>query len=209
MQFYLFLLSTMVFASCSIPDLSEPTVFADASKNGIELKSLKRKFMFGMFFLFVDQDDEPFSGWVKSTTPDNRLAELGYLLDGRKEGLWIEWDKNGSKESEIYWKEDRMDGKFSFWHPNGQVMTTGQTSDGEVDGEWTEYYSTGQIAAQSTNRIGHLVEIKVWKPDGTTCEESKVTGGNGSFYRYLEDGRFEVKRTFADGMEISRKVFNQ
>ena len=57
------------------------------------------------------------------------------------------------------------------------------------------YYSDGQLAYRSTNKIGHLVDIKVWKPDGSICEESNVMEGSGSFFRYFEDGSIEHKES--------------
>ena len=198
-----------MLTSCSVPDLSDADIFAKATQNALDLKSLERKFMYGMFHLWVDEYGEPFTGWAKSTNSQKSLQELGYLKEGRKEGLWISWDENKTKVSEIYWTEDRMHGSFLAWHTNGRIKVTGQTTDGEVDGEWTEYYDFGQIASRSINRIGHLVEISVWRPDGTTCTQSEVINGNGTFTRYLEDGRIEHIRTFSNGVETSREILNQ
>ena len=104
----------------------------------------------------------------------------------------------------------RTDTRFlSGWHTNGRIKVTGQTTDGEVDGEWTEYYDFGQMASRSINQIGHLVKISVWKPDGTNCTQSEVIDGNGTFTRYLEDGRIEHIRTFSNGVETSREILNQ
>lgn len=165
--------------------------------------------MYGMFHLWVDEDGEPFTGWTKSINFHNQLEELGYLKDGRREGLWISWDENKTKISEIYWTEDRMQGSFLGWHTNGKIKVTGQTKDGEVDGEWSCFYKSGQIASRSINRIGHLVKVSVWKPDGSTCTQSEVIDGNGTFTQYLEDGRVEYIRTFANGVETSREILNQ
>lgn len=209
MRYLLLPLALFLLGSCSVPDLSDPTVLADAKTRAIELKLLERKFMYGMFHLFVDEEGKPFTGWVKSMNPSGQISELGYLIDGRKEGLWISWNEQGNKLSEIFWAEDRMEGPFKAWHPNGQVKVAGQTRDGEVDGPWTEYYASGQIAYQSVNRIGHLVEISVWRPDGTLCSDSRVRDGNGTFLRYFENGSVELKRAFVNGVETSRETFDQ
>ncbi len=195
--------------SCSTPDLADPSVFSEAKNQAVDFKSLERKFMYEMFHLYVHTDDKPYTGWVKKCNDANQLIELGYLSKGRKDGLWISWDDEGGKISEIYWQDDRMDGPFSVWHPSGQSKVIGQTRDGEVDGKWTEYYTSGRMAYQSINRLGHLEEIKVWRPDGSLCQESGVIDGNGSFYRYFEDGSIELFRTFLKGVETSRKNFNQ
>jgi len=198
----------LYLASCSVPDLADADTFSEAIQEAVDLKSLERKFMYGMFYLWVDKTEKPFSGWVKSTSAPHQIIELGYLKNGRKEGLWVSWYDNKNRKSEIYWTEDRMHGPFKIWHPDGTIKVIGQTEDGEVDGEWTEYYDSGQIANLSMNRIGHLVEISVWKPDGSSCPQSRVIDGNGSFTRYLKDGRVEYVREFQNGVETTRTIFN-
>jgi antitoxin component YwqK of YwqJK toxin-antitoxin module len=157
----------------------------------------------------VHEDDQPFTGWVKTTGDTGKVKQLGFLKKGRKEGVWMDWYSGGNKKSQIVWAEDRMEGSFTVWHPNGKIKVVGQTRDGEVDGEWKEYYSNGTLACQSTNRTGHLVDLMVWKPDGSRCQQSKVSQGKGSFVRYFEDGSIEHIRTFAQGVETSREIFHQ
>ena len=197
-----------MFASCSVPDLADPEVLQKAKKEAILLETLERKLMYGMLQLYVDQEEIPYTGWVRKNNANQGQYTLGYLKKGRKEARWISWDENETKRTEVEWKEDRMEGSFKVWHNNGRNKVTGSTTDGEVDGKWLEYYSTGKIACRSFNRIGHLVEIKVWRPDGSPCPESKVVNGNGSFIRYFENGQIEHLRVFQDGIEISRKIFD-
>jgi len=199
----------ILITSCSLPDLTDPEVWEEAKESATELTNLKRKFMYGMFHLYVEKDDQPYTGWVKSTIESGELVKLGYLKQGRKEGMWMDWYESGRKKSQIHWTEDRMDGPFLVWHEKGPIKVVGQTKDGEVDGQWNEFYSNGQLASRSLNRTGHLVDISVWKPDGTACNQSKVNHGNGSFLRYFENGSVEYKRVFSAGVEISREEFNQ
>jgi antitoxin component YwqK of YwqJK toxin-antitoxin module len=177
---------------------------AEAKSSAIELQTLERKFMYGMLYLYVENRGDPFTGWVKTSSLQGQLLEIGYLKNGLKEGRWMKWDENGSKLSEIDWHEDHMEGIFQVWHSNGQLEVDGQTSDGEVDGEWKVYYPDGQLASHSLNQVGHLVEIKVWKPDGTPCNNSIVMDGNGSYYRYFPDGSQELFRSFINGKETQK-----
>lgn len=165
--------------------------------------------MYGMIQLYVDENGNPYTGWTLERASPGKHSSLGYLKRGRREGLWITTDENRTKVSEIEWKEDRMQGSFVFWHSNGALGVVGQTTDGEVDGEWTEYYSNGQMACRSINRIGHLVSMSVWQPDGTPCLESNVTDGNGSFLRYFENGKVEHRRLFTAGVETKREISDQ
>ena len=196
------------FASCSVPDLAEPEVLQKAKMEAIPLKTLERKLMYGMLQLYVDQEERPYTGWVGQNDANHSRYTLGYLKKGRKEGCWISWDENGTKRMEIEWKEDRMEGTFRVWYGNGRKKVNGQTTDGEVDGKWQEYYSNGKVGCRSVNQTGHLVEIEVWRPDGSPCPDSRVVNGNGSFLRYFENGKIEHLRVFQDGIETSRKIFD-
>lgn len=192
---------------CGVPDLAQPEVLNEASEKAIPLGSLERKLMYGMLHLFVDESDEPFTGWVHQENQKEQEYSLGYLKKGRREGLWITWYSNKTKKSEIEWREDRMEGKFLVWHPNGKPRVVGQTSDGEVDGDWREYYANSQLRNHAINSHGHLVSIQVWKPDGARCEASQVIDGNGSFTRYLDNGLRKNIRTFSFGVETSEQTF--
>jgi len=205
---FLFLIPLSLFlSSCSVPDLTEPAVMADAKSSAIELHTLERKFMYGMFYLFVEDEDDPFTGWVKTSGLKGQLMEIGYLKDGRREGRWMKWDGNGAKLSEIGWHEDRLEGAYQTWYTNGQVKEEGQTRDGEMDGEWKEYYPNGQLRSQMLCQIGIMVNIRVWQPDGTQCNHSRVMDGNGSYYRYRPDGSREHFRSFINGKETKKEQY--
>jgi antitoxin component YwqK of YwqJK toxin-antitoxin module len=98
-----------------------------------------------------------------------------------------------------------LDGIFLAWYNDGVLRVKGQTRYGEVDGTWQEFYPDGKIEHTSVNRVGHLVSIQVWKPDGTFCEESLVKNGNGSYMRYYPNGSLMFKRTFVDGVETKKE----
>ena len=137
MQKIVNLLNVLFLGSCSVvPDLSESGIFAMAANDAVNLKSLERKFMYGMFDLWVDKEEDPFTGWAKSTHMQDHLKELGYLKNGRKEGLWMSWDENGTKISEIYWNEDRMNGPYCLaleWKDKSNWSYQGWGSEWQMD----------------------------------------------------------------------------
>lgn len=192
--------------ACSkIPDLQEAGTLKEANQQAIPLGKLERKLMYGMFPLYVDADEEPYTGWIKDIDPETKAKTLGYLKTGRKEGRWITWAENGTKILEAMWAEDKLNGPFLAWYENGIKRTIGVTKDGEMDGPWQKFYPNGKVEFHAVNHIGHLVSIKVWKPDGIVCTESTVTDGNGSFLRYNPDGSLLFKRTFVDGVETKKE----
>jgi len=200
------ILFLIFLGACSeIPDLQEAGTLKEANQEAIPLGKLDRKLMYGMFPIYVDADEEPYTGWIKEIDPETKAKTLGYLKTGRKEGRWITWAENGTKILEAIWAEDRLEGTYLAWYNDGVLRVKGQTRDGEVDGTWQEFYPDGKIERSIINRIGHLVSIKVWKPDGSLCKESLVIDGNGSFLRYDADGSLMFKHTVVDGVGTKKE----
>ena len=154
--------------ACSeIPDLQEAATLKKANQEAIPLDKLDKKLMYGMFPLYVDADEEPYTGWTKEIDPETKSKTLGYLKTGRKEGRWITWAENGTKILEAMWAEDRLEGIYLAWYNDGVNRVKGQTRDGEMDGEWLEFYQNGQLSRRSQHLLGKFLEVEVWKPDGT------------------------------------------
>ena len=186
---------------CGTPDLTQSHILEKAKKQAIPLESLDRKRIFGMIMLFVDADNEPFTGWAK-TEENGTVYELGYLSKGQKQGVWLKWYSKGDRKSQIHWKDDFMSGPFLVWHRSGRIKVVGQTRDGEVDGEWKEYYENGQLEAHSKNLLGTLEWIRVFLIDGRECNRSKVIMGNGQFIDFDSNGTELRTRRFKKGIEI-------
>ena len=191
-----------LYVSCSPPDLKDPETFEHAIRKAAPIEKLTRKRMYGMIMLYVDEKEKPYTGWVKKEWGSGQIKELGYLEDGQKQGVWMKWHANEVKESEIHWANDLMVGSFEVWYPNGNIGVQGQTKDGEVDGKWTQFYPSGKLERISNNRIGKLVSLKVWLPDGQPCPHSQVENGNGTYNLYEENGTLNKRRVFRDGVEI-------
>ena len=189
-------------AGCAPPDLKDPDTYRTAIREAEPMSKLTHKRMYGMIMLYVDENDEPYTGWVKKEWESGQIKELGYLEDGQKQGTWMRWHASGQKKSEIHWVNDLLVGSFEVWHPNGSIKVRGQTKDGETDGEWTQFYTNGKLERISNNRIGKLVSIKVWLPNGQPCPHSRVEDGNGIWNEYEEDGTLKERRTFRDGVEL-------
>ena len=159
--------------------------------------------MYGMMQLYVNDEEIPFTGWVKELHSNRALHSLGYLRDGRKQGIWISWYPNGKIEKHVGWKNDYYQGIFQTWHKNGNRKVIGQTTEGEMDGEWKGYYMNGQIGSLSLNKLGQLIRIEVWQPDGKRCLDSRVENGTGQYLLYDEKGEVYERREFEKGIQIN------
>jgi antitoxin component YwqK of YwqJK toxin-antitoxin module len=114
----LFVTAILHTFSCSPPDLNDPATLNEAKKEAIPLSALTKEFKYGMAWLFVEENNETFSGWVKETHPNQSLKKLGYLKNGQRQGHWIEWYENGLKKSNIMWNLDRLSGEYFIWYQN-------------------------------------------------------------------------------------------
>ena len=195
-----------LLASCSIPDLSDENVLTDAKEEAIELSTLTKEFMYGMMWLYVDDKNETFTGWVKETHTNQNIKLLGYLKKGQKQGLWISWHENGKIHNKSGWHYDYYQGIYETWYPNGKQRVSGQTFDGEMNGEWNQYYLNGNRHYHSMNDQGKIVSKKVWKVDGQLCPESNVENGNGSFIEYDENGTRIDKHIYQSGVRVKESV---
>ena len=196
----------LLLTSCSIPDLNDENILFDAKEEAIELSTLTKEFMYGMMWLYVDDKNETFTGWVKETHTNQNIKLLGYLKKGQKQGLWISWHENGKIHNKSGWHYDYYQGVYETWYPNGKQRVSGQTFDGEMNGEWNQYYLNGNRHYHSVNRVGELVSKKVWKVDGQLCPESNVENGNGSFIEYDENGTRIDKHIYQNGVRVKESV---
>jgi len=144
--------------------------------------------------VFYTQDtNEPYSGPVFSLYGDGKKKEEGTYKDGKEDGLWTYWNKDGQKWRERIYKPDELysytvwdrngvkhiegnykdgkeDGLETWWYENGQKWVEGNYKDGEKDGKWTYWYENGQKRKETTYKDGKYISKKEWNEDGSVEE---------------------------------------
>ena len=81
----------------------------------------------------------------------------GNLKNGKKEGKWIHWHRNGQKWLEVNWKDGNKDGKLIWWYKNGQISIKGNLKDDKRIGKWIQYLPNGQIESEAIFKDGECV----------------------------------------------------
>jgi len=72
---------------------------------------------------FLYQNDEPYSGWVKSVADSGQVMGLGQCKDGKPDGLSMAWGENGQKIAETTFKDgEEVSGKY--WNGKGEEVET-------------------------------------------------------------------------------------
>ena len=89
----------------------------------------------------------PFSGKVTG-------KEQGSLKNGKKEGLWVKYRKDGQLKSKGTYKNGKKEGLYVRYWDNGQLYSKGTYKNGKEDGPWVHYYDGGRIWTKGTYKDG-------------------------------------------------------
>ena len=88
--------------------------------------------------------DEEVNGSVYQMFGDIKM-DLGYIKNGKKEGLWTWWFENGEKKNEGSFKDGLEFGLWTYFYENSQKQIEGIYTDWEKVGKWTYYNEDGSI----------------------------------------------------------------
>lgn len=117
--------------------------------------------------------DVPFSG---KTTGE----EQGSIKNGKREGAWFVYHKNGQLANKGSYKNGKLDGAWVFYSDNGQFFLKGNYNDGNREGAWVSYYENGQLQFKYNYKNGQKEGAGVWfNEDGTVDKERTGTFKNG------------------------------
>jgi len=85
----------------------------------------------------------------------NKIAE-GRMYDGRRDGCWIHWYRQGSCRALGVYRSGLEMGLWSYWYPNGRKAAEGAYHDGEENGVWRYWYDCGQLKTQGSYVEGEM-----------------------------------------------------
>ena len=87
--------------------------------------------------------DTPFTGDVKDTW------RQGKIIDGKKEGRWIEYHGNGQLEVKGNYKDGLKEGSWVRYHETGALWRQGIYRQGKREGRWFEFNKWGEEKLKS------------------------------------------------------------
>ena len=67
----------------------------------------------------------------------------------KKNGLFIEYYKNGGVKARGKYKGKSMHGRWEFFRQDGSIMRTGSFKEGKQSGEWITYDSKGKVVKKT------------------------------------------------------------
>ena len=120
--------------------------------------------------------DVPFTGKI------TRKIQ-GSFRNGKKHGVWVEYDRdgrvskkvtnkngkedtyvenryydNGQLHSKVTYKDGNRDGPWVYYHKDGQLRYKGNWKDDKRDGPWVSYHYNGQLKFKGTFKNGVKVD---------------------------------------------------
>lgn len=105
------------------------------------------------------------------------IMSEGKIIDGKKEGFWIEYSMEGDTTVKEYYENGKLEGEKSFfdnnklsemrtfskgvenglrvlYFSNGEIMAQGSVVNGNQHGDWVTYYENKKVRSQFTLNNG-------------------------------------------------------
>tara|TARA_B100000579_G_scaffold405170_1_gene390646 strand:+ start:492 stop:1085 length:594 start_codon:yes stop_codon:yes gene_type:complete len=108
-----------------------------------------------------------YTGKSFSLQVNGKKRTEGSYVDGKKDGLWIEWNDDGQKQSEDNYKKGKYNGLRIGWHPNGQKSMEGTWINDEAEGVQVWWHPNGQKKCVENIEKGKRISAaKYWNNKG-------------------------------------------
>jgi hypothetical protein len=123
--------------------------------------------------LYKKFSDVPFTG--KTTG----LVQ-GTFNNGKRDGSWILYYKNGQLGTKGVFKNGMSEGSWIYYYKNGQLDSKGDYKNGFQDGYWVRYNKNGQLSSKGNYK--NSMEEGYWvyyNKDGTVNKKYTGTYKNG------------------------------
>jgi len=128
----IFLLPILLLSLISTPCLSE-TMDELVERDGIYYK----KFTETPFTGKITGIDSSYMYGIDS--PKVKVEVQGRVENGKKEGKWVWYWKNGQLFKKGSYKNTLEEGEWVYYWDSGQLMSKGSYKNGKEEGEWVHY----------------------------------------------------------------------
>ncbi|QDK81233.1 hypothetical protein EXU85_22530 [Spirosoma sp. KCTC 42546] len=82
---------------------------------------------------------------VKFKAENGKIRARGILVNNKKQGLWNEFEADGSLYLQCQYLNDTLNGECLGYFSNGNPNITGYYKKGIRDSLWSFYYDNGQV----------------------------------------------------------------
>jgi len=153
--------------------------------------------------------------------PNGRVKREASFRDGKREGIWREFDEEGDViKSQTYKKgalvgegivgtDGKRHGEYKEFYPDSTLRAEGLFIDGLRSSEWKFYYHNGKVQEVGSYKEGDPDGSWIWYYDNgqTQIEEQFYKGQpNGPYKEYDSKGNLIVSGTYFDGMKNGKWI---
>ena len=148
--------------------------------------------------------------------PNGKVRREASFRDGRREGVWRDFDEDGNViKSQTYKNgvlvgegivdtDGKRRGEYKEFYPDSTLRAEGLFIGGERSGDWKFYYHNGQLQEIGSYKEGQPDGAWTWYYDNgqKQIEEQFYKGQpNGPYKEYDAKGNMIVSGTYFDGMK--------
>ena len=121
---------------------------------------------------------QPFTGVVEDRYPSGAPRLRRSVVDGRPEGLWVEWYETGVVRYLATWSGGRGDGVWTYFHPNGEVRERASVVADVWDGPVEGWHANGRKAFEGTHDGGQRAGVwRFWTEGGVLDRTERYEDG--------------------------------
>ena len=136
---------------------------------------------------YKDQDCKIEHGTFSRYHPNKVLKSTGAYVNGKKEGVWLEYGEEGRLRDSANYVAGRLKGMRLQWYPDGMLSDSAQ-----FDG-------AGNGVELSWHEDGHISAAGYWTSDTTK---------KGRWKYYHPNGKLMATEDYVDGKEIACNCFD-
>ncbi len=133
------------------------------------------------------------------------FAEEGYVLDGKRAGLWMTFQQDGRVKTIENYIEGNLDGIKLVLDGRGQIVNKEFVTGGKLHGDKAIYkYGRAQEVIPYVHGQVHGI-VSRYYANGRVMERIGFVNGmqNGEYIHYNADEKIDMKYIYKDGEKVS------
>lgn len=128
--------------ACGGPNFDNPKTVSKILAQAVSHKALKKRESGQGKLVYSSASAEPYTGWSKKMYANAKVDALIQYKDGKMDGLWVGWYKNGQMKWRRESKNGLRHGEWIGWNIKAKVIAKGDFSNG--NGLWILWHNNGQ-----------------------------------------------------------------
>ena len=208
-----------VVISPQTDDPKTPPVVTDVDRNtllrildtGINADKIQRRGKEGEELYYKPNEESPYTGWIIAIYDD--LVQQEYVMqvkDGKRDGLYCEWNRDGSKYRSTTYKKGVKNGLLTSYYNNGGKLLEINFMNGKEDGLMTTWYQNGQKEKEENFKEGKQDGVvTTWYENGQIKFKGASKDGkkDGVVTSWYENGQIRMKRDYKTGKLMITEVW--